>query len=73
MAGICYGQLVRFAPAAFTGEQAGSSKKKPEQARGRSEPPRTVTGRIDYINRRHRWYNVRYELNGYVLHEGFKF
>ena len=32
-----------------------------------------VTGRITYINRRHRYYTVTFEVDGYPLTESFKF
>lgn len=35
--------------------------------------PRYVTGVVDYINAAHRFFRVRYELWGNVLHECFKF
>lgn len=35
--------------------------------------PVSVTGSIEYINRVHRYYRVRFEVNGYTLYECFKF
>ncbi len=32
-----------------------------------------VTGTVDYINREHGWFRVRYEVFGNVNHECFKF
>lgn len=40
---------------------------------GKKELPRSVTGRICYINRAHRFFQVAYEINGYHLTESFKF
>lgn len=35
--------------------------------------PKYLTGKIDYINHRHRYFRVRYEMNDFILHECFKF
>lgn len=35
--------------------------------------PVEITGRIVYINHEHRYFRVEAEVNGYLLHECFKF
>lgn len=35
--------------------------------------PVEITGRIVYINPEHRYFRVEAEVNGYTLHECFKF
>lgn len=60
------GAAYHFTPAAFLGENAGGF---PE----RSKIPRSVTGRIIYINWAHRYFTVAYEVHGYELKEGIKF
>lgn len=66
MDGIQIGAPYRFVPSAFVGEKSGVLP-------GKKELPRSVTGRICYINRAHRFFQVAYEVNGYHLTECFKF
>lgn len=61
------GEEIRFTPAAFLGEAS---------ARGESEKmqiPRTVTGRVEYINRPHRYFTAVFTVNARQLRESFKF
>lgn len=55
------GEKISFIPDAFT--------------RVEKDPrvPVRVAGIVDYINRAHRYYRVRFEVNGYTLYECFKF
>lgn len=61
------GEKIRFRPAAFVAEATR------EDQRSVFDMPRVVTGKIVYINKPHRWYDVAYECNGVRLREGFKF
>ena len=61
------GDTVRFTPAAFLGELSARLERDPRQI------VREVTGRVVYINHRHRHYAVAYEVDGYRLMESFKF
>lgn len=61
------GDPVRFTPAAFLGELSARLERDPRQI------VREVTGRVVYINHRHRHYGVAYEVDGYRLMESFKF
>ncbi len=60
------GDRVKFCPAAFSGQT------EPDVAPKDWQKPHRVVGVVDYINAAHGWCNVRYEVHGYVLHEGFK-
>lgn len=66
MEAIRIGAPYRFVPAAFTGEKSGKIP-------GGKEVPRSVNGKITYINREHRFFQVTFEVNGYILHECIKF
>ena len=49
---------------------------KSEDGRGgqnRLEAGSEVTGTVDYIHEEHRWFRVRYEIEGTVQHECFPF
>lgn len=60
------GDRIRFLPAAFAGERGEPGQKD-------NTYPREVTGRVVYINQRHRFFDVEFELNGYRLREAFKY
>lgn len=60
------GARYRFTPSAFVGESAGHIPGKPDI-------PRAVNGRIVYINRTHRFFDVAFEVNGVKLRESIKF
>lgn len=57
---IKLGAWVTFIPDAFTRIE-------------NADIPVEITGRIVYINREHRYFRVEAEVNGYLLHECFKF
>lgn len=57
---IKLGAKVTFIPDAFTRIE-------------NADIPVEITGRIVYINREHRYFRVEAEVNGYLLHECFKF
>ncbi len=59
------GDRVQFVPGGFTDGYSEQSWQK--------DLPRVVTGQIVYINAAHRYYDTEYEVNGYKLHEAFKF
>ena len=61
------GDTIRFTPAAFLGELSARLEDTPRQI------VREVTGRVVYINHRHRHYGVVYEVDEYRLMESFKF
>lgn len=61
------GDKVCFTPTAFLGEDGGRRETQ------KMSIPRTVTGRICYINERHRYYTAEYEVHGYKLKESIKF
>lgn len=61
------GDTIRFTPAAFLGELSARLEDTPRQI------VREVTGRVVYINHRHRHCGVVYEVDGYRLMESFKF
>ena len=66
MAAIELGKAYRFVPSAFSGEKEG-------QAGGRVIP-RELTGKIVWINRRHRFFVVEVEIHDrFLLRECFKF
>lgn len=60
------GKAYRFTPSAFIGERAG-------ELPGQKPIPRTVTGKITYINRAHRYFLVVYQLGGRELSECIKY
>lgn len=60
------GDRISFIPEAFTGEPVWHDQK-------RGAYPRTVTGTVVYINDKHRFCDVEYEVHGYKLREAFKF
>lgn len=60
------GDAVDFVPSALVVDAEGRLSHLP----GR---PKYVTGGIDYINHRHRYFRVLYKMNGFTLHECFKF
>lgn len=37
------------------------------------DSPRVYTGKIIYVNRRHRYYTVQFQLAGGVIRESYKF
>lgn len=57
---IKLGAKVTFIPEAFTRIE-------------NADIPVKITGRIVYINREHRYFRVKAKVNGYALHECFKF
>lgn len=57
---IKLGAKVTFIPEAFTRIE-------------NADIPVKITGRIVYINHEHRYFRVEAEVNGYALHECFKF
>lgn len=57
---INLGAKITFIPEAFTRIE-------------NADIPVEITGRIVYINREHRCFRVEAEVNGYLLHECFKF
>lgn len=61
------GEKVRFTPAAFLGE--ASARRESEKM----QIPRTVTGRVEYINRAHRYFTAVFTVNGRSMRESFKF
>lgn len=61
------GMKYSFVPAAFTADRGGTP------GPGGTRVPSRVTGEVTYIHRRHRWFQVTYELFGNVLKECFKF
>lgn len=61
------GEKFYFTPAAFVGEFNNPARS------GRRDVPRSVTGRVVYINDNHRYFDVEYEVNGVKLREAFKF
>lgn len=61
------GEKVRFRPAAFVAEATR------EEQRSVFDMPRVVTGKIVYINKPHRYFDVEYEVHGHRLREAFKF
>lgn len=61
------GDKIRFKPACWM-------DMKTEDGRGgqnRIEAGSEVTGTVDYINREHNWFRVRYEVRGIEQHECF--
>ena len=54
------GQPVRWVPSSFYREQFGGV-------------PLRLSGKIVYINRKHRFYTVEALCNGYLIRESFKF
>lgn len=61
------GDPYRFVPSAFIGETSG------RDLQGERETPRAVTGRIVYINRPHRFFDVAFTVHGVELRESIKF
>lgn len=59
------GERVQFTPSAFLGEKGAGS--------GCGAIPRTVTGRVVYINARHRFYDIEFKCGNVMLRESFKF
>lgn len=57
---VTLGAKVTFIPEAFTRIE-------------NTDIPVEIIGRIVYINRDHRYFRVEAEVNGYLLHECFKF
>ena len=57
---IKLGTKITFIPGAFTRIE-------------NPDIPVEITGRIVYINHEHRYFRVKAEVNGYALHECFKF
>lgn len=66
MDSIRIGAPYTFVPSSFVGEKSGVLP-------GKKEMPRSMTGRICYINHAHRFFQVAYEIHGYHLNECFKF
>lgn len=60
------GDKIRFVPDAFIGEPYRHDQK-------RGVYPREVTGTVIYINEKHRFCDVGYEIYGSKLRESFKF
>lgn len=60
------GDRISYIPEAFTGEPVRHDQK-------RGDYLRTVTGTVVYINDKHRFCDVEYEVHGYKLREAFKF
>lgn len=57
---VTLGAKMTFIPEAFTRIE-------------NADIPVEITGLIVYINREHRYFRVEAEVNGYLLHECFKF
>jgi hypothetical protein len=60
------GEKVNFKPAEFICDCEGRLAHLPGH-------PQYVTGEIDYINREHRYYTIRFDVWGNTMHESFKF
>ncbi|MBR2934885.1 MAG: hypothetical protein IKB79_04840 [Oscillospiraceae bacterium] len=61
------GMTYSFVPTAFIGEHGNPP------GPGGTRAPSRVNGRVTYINRPHRWFQVPYEVHGNQLKECFKF
>jgi len=67
MQGPRVGDPYRFTPSAFEGETSDQG------ATWKKAIPRSVTGRIVYINQAHRFFTVAFTINGAELKESIKF
>lgn len=66
---IRIGDTLRFAPTAFV----TASEMTQAHTRYRPKYPVKVTGTVCGIHRGHRWYRVRFAVNGCTMYECFKF
>ena len=61
------GMTYSFVPSGFIGESGNPP------GPGGTRAPSRVNGRVTFVHREHRWFQVTYEVHGKQLKECFKF